>query len=149
MGQVIRDVSDHKHLEEDLAQSEAYFRALIENSLDLIVVLDKAGIMRFQSPSSERILGFRPEELVGQSVFAFVRPDDLGASRQAFARLLQGQYDPSMVTELRFRHKNGSWRVLEVMAKRLVNHVGEGPSAGAGAACGPSRSPAGSTARGP
>jgi len=125
MGQVIRDVSDHKHLEEDLAQSEAYFRALIENSLDLIVVLDKAGIMRFQSPSSERILGFRPEELVGQSVFAFVHPDDLGASGQAFARLLQGQYDPSMATELRFRHKNGSWRVLEVMAKRLVNHVGE------------------------
>ena len=83
MGEVIRDVSDHKHLEENLAQSEAYFRALIENSLDLIVVLDKAGITRFQSPSSERILGFRPEELVGQSVFAFVRPDDLGASRQA------------------------------------------------------------------
>ena len=125
IGHVIRDVTERKRMEEELVHSEAHFRSLIENSTDLIAVIDGAGIMRFQSPSSQRVLGYLPQEMVGRSAFEFIHPDDVGASQHALAALLQGEPDLLDSTELRFRHKDGSWRVLEVMAKKLVSPSGE------------------------
>src|ERR671914_412524 len=51
--------------------------AIVENSTDLIALLDRQGNVLFLSPSSERILGRRPDELVGEPFGATVHPDDL------------------------------------------------------------------------
>ncbi len=122
---IARDVSERKRMEEELVGSEEHFRALIENSSDLVAVIDGAGIFEFQSPSSERILGYRPEELVGRNVFDFTHPDDAGLSQGSFAELVRGERSLSQSTELRFLHKDGSWRVLEVKAHQLPGRTGE------------------------
>ena len=119
----MRQELEERH--QELARSEEHFRALIENSSDLIAVMDVNGTLQFQSPSSERILGYRPEELEGKSAIDFVHPDDLAAGQQAFAKLMRGEWDPAEMLEIRFHHEDGSWRTLEMIGKRLDGPTGE------------------------
>ena len=121
---LVLDVEECERTHEELVQSEARFRALVENSTDLVAVVDRAGIFEFQSPSSEPILGYRPEEFVGESVFSFIHPDDIDLSHSTFAQLVQGGRKLTESTEVRFRHKDGSWRVLEVRACELPSRAG-------------------------
>ncbi len=105
---------------EALRQSEQLFRALIEKSFDAIVLLDHQGIMRYVSPSIERILGHTPEELLGRTPFEFVHPDDREQTMQAFAALMQ---DPatSVTVEYRSPHKDGSIRWMEGVGTNLLH----------------------------
>src|SRR5258706_1874425 len=57
--------------------TEAHFRSLIENTTDIITILEADGSIRYESPSIERILGYKPEELVGRNAFEFIHPDDV------------------------------------------------------------------------
>jgi hypothetical protein len=113
-----QDVSRRKQAEDALQRSEAHFRSLIQNGLDLISVLDTDGRYHYASPSHERILGYRPEELIGKNVFTLIHPDDSPAALMAFA---QGTTHPdtSRGAEFRIRHKDGSWRYLESVGQML------------------------------
>ena len=62
-----RDISDRLQAEEALARSEARFRSIVQHAGDAIVILDETLVIRFVSPSSERMTGYRPEELVGRA----------------------------------------------------------------------------------
>jgi PAS domain S-box-containing protein len=106
---------------EDLRrQSEAYFRSLIENTLDLITVLDSSGKVLFESPSIEKLLGYGREELVGASVFEFLHPDDRPVAQEAMTRLIKAP-GTSEAIEIRILHRDGSWRIFESMGKSVVD----------------------------
>jgi PAS domain S-box-containing protein len=102
-----------------LASQERRFRALIENDADGIVLVDGEGVVRYASPSTERILGYSPEELVGRPAFENMHPDELEIHR---ARLAQHVENPSVDVSTRFRarHKDGSWRCLASVATNLL-----------------------------
>ena len=51
------------------AESEEYFRNLIESAPDLITVIEATGVIKYQSPAIERTLGYTQEELVGTNVW--------------------------------------------------------------------------------
>ncbi len=74
---VVRDTTGRKSTEEALRESEARFHALVRNSLDIVMVTDAQGIIRYLSPSIERVLGYRSEEMVGTTAAEYVHPDDL------------------------------------------------------------------------
>lgn len=99
-----------------LRASEAHYRSLIENSSDLISIVNQAGVYQFASPSFEQVLGYRTEEMVGQPAFSFVHPDDIAAAQSAFRQLVT-QPNSIIHTEGRLRHKDGSYRVIETSAK--------------------------------
>lgn len=103
----------------DLRMSEARFRSLIENAKDVIAVLDSRGVVTYQSPAGERVLGFQPGELAGFSVFDRVHRDDVTSVLNAFQRLLD-QPDRSENLEFRFRHRDGTWRWLEAAASNRM-----------------------------
>ncbi len=67
---------EHKRAQDALVESERRFRALIENSADAVSLLDAEGRILYTTPSSARVLGFRPEELQGRSALDLVHPDD-------------------------------------------------------------------------
>ena len=56
--QLQKEISERKKVEETLKQSREYFWSIIENTLDLITVIDSTGIIMFESPSLERLLGY-------------------------------------------------------------------------------------------
>ncbi|MCG3149830.1 MAG: Sensor histidine kinase RcsC [Verrucomicrobiae bacterium] len=101
-------------------RSEATFRALIENASDIITILAADGTIRYQSPATERLLGYKPDELVGTNAFTLVHPDDLARLRQTFA---EGLSQPGCIrmAEYRYRHKDGSWRTHDGIGRNLLD----------------------------
>jgi PAS domain S-box-containing protein len=104
----------------ELARSERHYRALFENAMDVISVIGPHGDMRYQSPSVERVLGHKPDELMGRQVGTLVHPDDR-AKLAAHFRELDGRPGRELTTELRFQHKDGSWRTLEASCTNLTD----------------------------
>jgi diguanylate cyclase (GGDEF)-like protein/PAS domain S-box-containing protein len=115
-----------KLTEDALRQSEERFRSLVQNSSDIITVLQADGTISYESPSIERILGYRPEDLVGKNIVEFVHPDDISRVQSLLWEEIQ-RPDLSVVGEFRFRHANGSWVYIESSGKnRLDDSVIQG-----------------------
>jgi two-component system, cell cycle sensor histidine kinase and response regulator CckA len=114
------DMTDQPRASQRLLEREEYFRALTEHSSDVIVILDRDGRRTHVSSSVERILGYAPEELIGESYFALIHPDDRDAVVASFKQLMADGPSPTRLSSYRFRRKDGAWRVLEVVATNLT-----------------------------
>ncbi|MGB3633500.1 MAG: PAS domain S-box protein, partial [Rubrobacteraceae bacterium] len=123
----INDITERKRAEEELAKSEERFRSLVQNASDLITVVDAGGIITYESPSKERILGYGPQELVGRSVLEHVHPDDLEYVSTEFVNVLSHpRYLSEEPVEFWYRHADGTWRYLESLAANLLEDPGVG-----------------------
>ena len=118
---LFEDITERKQAEEKLQESEKRFRSLIRNATDLITVLGEDGTIHYESPTVERILGYLPEERIGNNAFDYLHPDDEDSSKATFAEALEnpGQVQPPV--EFRLRHKDGSWRCMETTRTNLLN----------------------------
>ena len=105
---------------ERIQRSELYFRHLTEYSLDFITILDADGTIRFESHSIEKELGYHRDDYLGKNAFDFLHPDDVPRVMQSFINALQS-HGNTPVLSFRFRHKDGSYRVLEGCGNNLLN----------------------------
>jgi len=80
-------------------------------SPDLMLVCDFDGLITAINPSSQRMLGWREDEMVGHTLLEFIHPDDIEVSAREVARLAQGA--SSRAFENRYLHKDGSYRLLD------------------------------------
>ena len=112
----MRYARERKHSVEALQRREEHFRALIENALDLISIIGEDGVIRFASPSHERVLGYSSAEMIGRSLHDFVHPGDV----EALVDGVNKNSSPSPI-QSRVRHKNGEWRVLESFGRNLAH----------------------------
>lgn len=113
------DITERVLAQRRLQESEAHYRAIIENELDIVTILDENAIIKFDSPATQRILGYSPEELIGRDVFEFIHPDDVPTMRRELGSVLASS-DPSKPVEFRFKHKKSGWRVVESIARNLL-----------------------------
>ncbi len=115
-----RDITERRQMEKALRHSEKYFRALAENSSDAVTVLDGDGTVRYEGPTTGRILGHIPGEQIGSNAFQFVHPDDMPVVAEVFAELLRNP-GTSRQMEVRNRYKDGSWHVIEAVGTNLLD----------------------------
>ena len=115
------EIAERLQAEEALKRSEELFRSLSENASDIISVIGGDGTFRYESPSIKRILGYTPEELIGQNVFDYVHPDDLKRLSHIFQEAIN-KPGSMRSAEFRFRHKDSSWRILESIGKNLLGN---------------------------
>jgi len=102
------------------------FHALVEHSLDAVALLDETGAISYVSQAATRLLGYDVPELTGTNALGFLHPDDL-ALTQRLCRQLLDQPGTPFRTELRARHKDGTYHLVEAVA---VNRLDD-PAVGA------------------
>ena len=97
------------------------FEALTRFSQDVLVLVSAEGRLLYVSAAYTRVLGYTPEEQLTQpSVFAFVHPEDRPRAEAAFVALL-GRPGGAAAATVRARHKEGTWRWLEVTGTNLLH----------------------------
>ena len=96
---------------------ENFFSALVENSPDVIVVVNGDGTFLYLNPSSEEITGLAVDQVRGRSAFEFIHPEDSTIVQEALGRALRSEVP--QIIGCRFRRNDGSWRVLELIGRDL------------------------------
>jgi PAS domain S-box-containing protein len=118
---IVTDITELKRVEEQIKQSEERFRSLFQNSLDIITIHDEKTILRHCTPSIEKILGYRPEELLGKDPIDYIHPDDRTLVGKELENVIQRISD-GKPTQYRFRHADGTWRWLESVANNQLDN---------------------------
>ena len=118
----VRDITERKQIEEKLHREEQRFRAFVENSSDIIVIINLEGIITYINPAVERVLGFKPEERIGAKGFELVHPDDMQFLADSFNTLAGDTNSPVIKGEMHLHHKDGSWRTFEGVGSNMVNN---------------------------
>src|SRR5947209_15659629 len=90
---------------------DARMRALIDSSLDLVMIVDAAGGVRYHSPGISQMLGFHTDVQVGTQVTHLLHPEDVSLMEESFRRIRSGGVVKPI--ECRWRHADGSVRWLE------------------------------------
>ncbi|MEV6345270.1 diguanylate cyclase [Actinoplanes sp. NPDC051851] len=106
---------------EQLRRREERYRALVQDSCDVINVVDRDGTIDSVSPAAQAVLGYRPEDLVGSDYFQLIHPDDVNAIRACWEGGTAEQR-----TEVRTRHADGSWHWHDVTLRDLTGQPAVG-----------------------
>ncbi len=118
---LIGDITERKQVQEILKASEERYRTIIENARDAVTIVDENFTVLYESPSLGAVTGYPPEEWVGKSLGDMqVHPDDMPFLASEFERL---KSQPGMVIEdtcVRYKHRDGSWHVIEASARNLL-----------------------------
>jgi diguanylate cyclase (GGDEF)-like protein/PAS domain S-box-containing protein len=101
------------------ARSEARFRALVHHSSDLITLTDADLVVRYQTPSVTRLLGYAAEELTGTHLADLAHPEDRLGLLTAHDEAVTGM-GADTVSGLRLRHRDGSWRYVQSVHTDLL-----------------------------
>jgi adenylate cyclase len=95
-------------------RSEARFRSLVQNSTDVIAIVDRDSAVRYVTPSVAGVLGYAADELVGSRLAELVHAEDAERARAALAEATEAGSVRSGL-ELRLRHRDGSWLQTETV----------------------------------
>jgi diguanylate cyclase (GGDEF)-like protein/PAS domain S-box-containing protein len=108
----------HVHGPED----DRWMLSVVENSSEIVTIVDPDGTLRYASPAFRRLLGYDPEKVVGKmKVLEYVHPDDLPRVLEEIEKVLSEGSIASTKAEYRFRHKDGSWRWMESTGTQLLD----------------------------
>jgi diguanylate cyclase (GGDEF)-like protein/PAS domain S-box-containing protein len=113
------EVEERKAAERALRASEERFRSLVQNSSDVISIVDADGGVRYHSESVRRVLGYDPAELVDGDPLSLVHPDD----RERVGRFVaEAALRPGVTAAetWRVRHRDGTWLHSETVAANLL-----------------------------
>ena len=123
LSSIVHDITERRRAEDALKESEERFRSLIQNSADIIVILDGNGLISYETPSFSRVLGYSPGHMLGRNPIELIHPDDvqkvLGALGDVYRDINDG-----VPTEFRLRKADGTWIHLEAIGNNLLNYPG-------------------------
>lgn len=105
-------------------KNELKFNNLIQDSSDITAIFRVDGVSLFLSPSIRNVLGYNPKVSIGTQSFDFIHPDDLEKVKNSYQKAFE---DANYVFthEFRYKHLNGTWRVLEGVGRQYRDENGK------------------------
>ena len=125
-GSLEKEIAHRKTAQEDVERSRQYYKALIENAPDVIVVLDSEHRPLFVSPAFKRTFGYDPEEIIGKPLQEIIHPDDLSSLTEVIDDP-DNEPNRPVRAEYRLLHKKGHWVDVATIG---TNHTEDGNIAG-------------------
>lgn len=117
---IVRDITERKEIEKKLREEEQRFRALAEQSSDIIVLINKNLVITYENPALKKLLGYESGEIIGRNAFEHIHPDDLKQVMDIFNERFDDINAPSSQIEIRIHHKDGSWHIFEAVGSNLI-----------------------------
>ncbi|MDF1505723.1 PAS domain S-box protein, partial [Roseisolibacter sp. H3M3-2] len=118
---VMLDVTDRRRAEEALSAREEYFRRLIENSSDLLMISGTDMRLTYVSPSAERMFGYAPSEMLARQPADLLHPDDVPLVLDVMRDIIEHPGAQRRVT-WRIRHRDGGWRTIDAIGRTIDPH---------------------------
>ena len=101
-------------------RTDARFRSVVERSADIVTIHGPDARVLYVSPSVERVLGHRPESLIGTDALGVMHPSDRPSARMWFLGVVENRPGAGAPIEVRLRHADGTWRTVEGKATNLL-----------------------------
>ncbi len=115
----LKNTSARDQVEKDLRESELRFCLLAENATDIIARVSGDGSYLYVSPSCKTLLGYKPEDLIGQSIFKNLHHDDVSKLRKVFTKHRENKNNTTVV--YRARRKEGEYRWFESTSRLICD----------------------------
>jgi diguanylate cyclase (GGDEF)-like protein/PAS domain S-box-containing protein len=111
-----------RHANGPPGKDDRWLRSVVENSSEIVTIVDPDGTLRYANPAWGRVLGYDPDEAVGtMNVLDHVHPDDLTHVLEETEEALSEGGIITNEAEYRFRHADGSWRWMESVGTYLLD----------------------------
>jgi len=114
-----RDITERKKTETALATSEQKFKSLVQNSSDIIVIIDEAGDFKYISDNVISILGYAPAFFQNKNAFDYIHPEDASVVSEELNKVIECVPDAIGVSH-RFLKSSGEWIWLESKGINLL-----------------------------
>ncbi|MDD4237949.1 MAG: PAS domain S-box protein [Desulfotomaculaceae bacterium] len=108
---------------EALRRREKYLRSLVENSSDVIMMIDDNQNIAYSSTSAVRVIDYKPEKYIGIKAFALFCPEDIPGAVNNFTGFVK-EMSATQHVELRIQHCDRSWRFFRVFCRNLPDESG-------------------------
>lgn len=116
------DITERKHIEEKLRLEQQLFKTITDQSSDIIIIVNREGIITYENPAVEKVLGFDVKERIGSRAFDNIHPDDKKTVIDGFRKLFNETAHSFLRSDIRLQHKNGRWLIFESLASGLLNN---------------------------
>jgi PAS domain S-box-containing protein len=113
------DILKKNKVQVKLCDEDLRFRALVEQSPDIICLVDRNGIITYENKAVEKVLGYRRQDRIGASSFDHVHSEKRQSMKRGFNKLFKDINAPAFQSEVRIRHKDGTWRIFEIICSVL------------------------------
>jgi PAS domain S-box-containing protein len=118
--------SDYTHIEnaeQSLIESERKFRFISENITDFISIIDNDGKFLYTSPSAQNVIGYDPDELIGENTIYIIHPNDVEVFIES---ALEKAVFEKKESQIRYRilSKTGKYRWVETYYKPIIDAMG-------------------------
>ena len=114
-------MSRRRQAEDAMTHNARRFRAMIENSMDIIGVMDRNSTLRYVSPSVSKILGYSVDEVIGTNLQTYSHPDLVENLAKVIQTIRPGRTERY---EISLRHKNGTYKLLEASIAVMPTELG-------------------------
>lgn len=117
-----RDITNDRLMEEarEAARLDARFRAYVQNSTEIIQIIEPSGLIQYASPTLERYTGIEPESIVGTDFFTLLHPSEVAQVKVVFQRVV-AHSGSSERAPLRILTEEGEWRNFQVAFTNLID----------------------------